>query len=88
MEHQTGPLAGIVVADFSRILAGPLATMTPADMGGPGCQGRTARQWGRYPQLGATLLGHRFNLLRECEPEQGIGVFGSRKSGGLRCGGG
>ncbi|MBK5238134.1 MAG: CoA transferase, partial [Actinomycetales bacterium] len=29
----TGPLAGILVADFSRVLAGPLATMTLADMG-------------------------------------------------------
>src|SRR5262245_7117983 len=29
----TGPLAGIVVADFSRVLAGPLATMTLGDLG-------------------------------------------------------
>lgn len=29
----TGPLAGIVVADFSRVLAGPYATMLLADMG-------------------------------------------------------
>ena len=27
------PLEGIVVADFSRVLAGPLATMTLADLG-------------------------------------------------------
>ena len=27
------PLDGIVVADFSRVLAGPLATMTLADLG-------------------------------------------------------
>lgn len=30
---QAGPLAGILVADFSRVLAGPLATMTLADLG-------------------------------------------------------
>ncbi|HEX6500150.1 MAG TPA: CoA transferase [Micromonosporaceae bacterium] len=28
-----GPLAGLLVADFSRVLAGPLATMTLADLG-------------------------------------------------------
>ncbi len=30
---RTGPLAGTVVADFSRVLAGPLATMMLADLG-------------------------------------------------------
>jgi len=30
---QQGPLAGVVVADFSRVLAGPLATMTLGDLG-------------------------------------------------------
>ena len=29
----TQPLDGILVADFSRVLAGPLATMTLADLG-------------------------------------------------------
>lgn len=29
----TGPLAGVVIADFSRVLAGPYATMLLADMG-------------------------------------------------------
>jgi crotonobetainyl-CoA:carnitine CoA-transferase CaiB-like acyl-CoA transferase len=31
--HTNGPLAGIVVADFSRVLAGPFATMTLGDLG-------------------------------------------------------
>jgi crotonobetainyl-CoA:carnitine CoA-transferase CaiB-like acyl-CoA transferase len=30
---ETGPLAGLLVADFSRVLAGPYATMLLADMG-------------------------------------------------------
>ena len=33
MAAQQGPLAGLVVADFSRILAGPYATMLLADLG-------------------------------------------------------
>src|ERR1700683_620313 len=32
-EQATGPLAGLLVADFSRILAGPYATMLLADLG-------------------------------------------------------
>ena len=29
----SGPLAGVVVLDFSRLFAGPLASMTLADLG-------------------------------------------------------
>lgn len=48
----TPPLAGVLVADFSRVLAGPLATMTLADLGAtvvkverPGT-GDETRAWG------------------------------------------
>src|SRR6478672_1792018 len=50
VDQPEGPLAGLLVADFSRILAGPYATMLLADMGaevvkveGPG--GDDTRTW-------------------------------------------
>jgi crotonobetainyl-CoA:carnitine CoA-transferase CaiB-like acyl-CoA transferase len=62
-EPSAGPLAGLLVADFSRILAGPLATMTLADLGArvikverPG-QGDDTRSWGPpYSATGATYF--------------------------------
>ncbi|MEO7744943.1 MAG: CaiB/BaiF CoA-transferase family protein [Actinomycetota bacterium] len=48
--HRTGPLAGLLVADFSRILAGPYATMLLADLGAEvvkveGPAGDDTRSW-------------------------------------------
>jgi crotonobetainyl-CoA:carnitine CoA-transferase CaiB-like acyl-CoA transferase len=59
----TSPLDGILVADFSRILAGPLATTTLADLGArvikverPG-SGDDTRQWGPpYSATGTTYF--------------------------------
>ncbi|MCY0905036.1 CaiB/BaiF CoA transferase family protein [Arthrobacter sp. H14-L1] len=58
-----GPLEGIIIADFSRVLAGPLATMTLADLGArvikverPGT-GDDTRQWGPpFSATGATYF--------------------------------
>jgi crotonobetainyl-CoA:carnitine CoA-transferase CaiB-like acyl-CoA transferase len=64
----TAPLAGLVVADFSRVLAGPLATMTLADLGAtvikverPG-SGDDTRAWG--PPWGATSSSYFEGLNR------------------------
>jgi crotonobetainyl-CoA:carnitine CoA-transferase CaiB-like acyl-CoA transferase len=59
----SSPLNGILVADFSRILAGPLATTTLADLGArvikverPG-SGDDTRQWGPpYSATGSTYF--------------------------------
>lgn len=49
--HEPGPLAGLLIADFSRILAGPYATMLLADLGATvvkveSPQGDDTRTWG------------------------------------------
>ena len=57
-----GALDGLLVADFSRVLAGPLCTMTLGDLGadvvkvergGPGATGDDTRSWGTsyFPAL-------------------------------------
>ncbi|OYO14875.1 carnitine dehydratase [Enemella evansiae] len=59
----TGPLEGILVADFSRVLAGPLASMTLSDLGArvikverPG-HGDDTRAWGPpFTEHGATYF--------------------------------
>lgn len=68
----SAPLDGIVVADFSRVLAGPLATMTLADLGArvikverPG-SGDDTRAWGPpYAESGITTYFESANRGKE-----------------------
>lgn len=68
----TAPLDGVVVADFSRVLAGPLATMTLADLGArvikierPGT-GDDTRAWGPpYADSGMTTYFESANRGKE-----------------------
>ena len=69
-----GPLTGLVVADFSRILAGPYATMLLADMGATVIKvespaGDDTRTWMPPVHRGELLVGqcpslvtHRFEF--------------------------
>lgn len=68
----TAPLDGIVVADFSRVLAGPLATMTLADLGARVIKverpetGDDTRAWGPpYAESGMTTYFESANRGKE-----------------------
>ena len=41
-EQPRGPLSGILIADFSRVLAGPYATMLLAEIGRASCRERVS----------------------------------------------
>jgi crotonobetainyl-CoA:carnitine CoA-transferase CaiB-like acyl-CoA transferase len=58
-ESTAGPLAGLLVADFSRVLAGPYATMLLADLGADvvkveSPQGDETRSWAPPPRAGVS----------------------------------
>ena len=70
-DRPTGPLAGLLVADFSRILAGPYATMLLADLGAEVVKVEGRRR-GRHPHLAAAGARRGLDLLPRGQPQQAV----------------
>ena len=71
VDRAEGPLAGLLVADFSRILAGPYATMLLADMGAEVVKVERPGR-GRHPHLAAPGPGRHLDLLPRRQPQQAL----------------
>ena len=65
-----GPLTGLLVADFSRILAGPYATMLLADLGADVIKVEGPRR--RHPDLAAAGQGRSRDLLPRHQSQQAL----------------
>src|SRR3954470_21282317 len=85
-----GALDGILVADFSRVLAGPLATMNLADLGADVVKverpdgGDDTRGWG--PPGAPVERGGEVALLSRPQPGQALGRARPRRAGRPRAG--
>ena len=71
-EHMAGPLSGVLVADFSRVLAGPYATMLLADMGAEVVKVESPDRR-RDAHVDSTRPRRRLDLLPRHQPGQAVG---------------
>ena len=81
MSDRSGPLSGLLVADFSRVLAGPYATML---LGRPRRRGGQGREPGRrrHPHAGCRRPGgRRLDVLPGDQPQQALGRPGPQGRG-------
>ena len=66
------PLAGLVVLDFSRVLAAPHGNANPGGVGCRGHQGRTAADRRREPAVGADAAGRGKRLFLRVQPRKAV----------------
>ena len=84
-EPDAGPLAGLLVADFSRVLAGPYATMLLARPGRRRRQGGEPRRR-RHPHVDAAGPRRGLDVLPRRQPQQAVDRPRPQGRGGRRPG--
>ena len=76
----SGALEGVLVADFTRVLAGPYATMLMADAGATVVKVERPGAGRRHPGVGSTLRPRRsVHLLPVGQPQQEVHRLGPHR---------